>query len=581
MSDEPGERYDHVIVGGGAAGCVLGARLSEDRSTRVLVLEAGRPDYLWDVYIHMPAALSFPIGNRLYDWKYESEPEPFMNGRRIYHARGKVLGGSSSINGMIFQRGNPLDYERWGADPGLEQWDYAHCLPYFKRMETCLAGADQWRGGDGPLKLERGPVRNPLFHAFFDAVQQAGYELTSDVNGYRQEGFAAFDRTIYRGRRLSSARAYLHPAMARPNLDVHCRAFVSRVLFDGTRATGVELLERNGTRRTIAAEQVTLCGGAINSPQLLQLSGVGNARELEQLGVPVVADVPGVGENLQDHLEVYVQYASKLPVSVAPAMKYRNRPKVGLEWLLRRTGPGATNHFEAGGFVRGDDQVAYPNLMFHFLPLAIRYDGSAPQGHGYQVHVGPMYSDARGSVKIVSTDPRRHPALRFNYLSTGQDRREWLEAVAVARRILTQPAFDQFSDGELSPGQQVRTDEQILDWVARDAETALHPSCTCRMGVGPGDVLDPATMSVRGIDGVRVVDASAMPYVTNGNIYAPVVMLAEKAADLIRGNTPLAPLGEVPFYRHQQAVGDQDGRRPGSAQSEPRGQRGSPSSGRS
>ena len=553
MSRELAARYDYIVVGGGAAGCVLGARLSEDRSTRVLVLEAGRMDYLWDVYIHMPAALSFPIGNRFYDWKYESEPEPHMHGRRIYHARGKVLGGSSSINGMIFQRGNALDYERWGADPGLENWDYAHCLPYFKRMETCLAGADQWRGGEGPLKLERGPATNPLFGAFFEAVQQAGYELTTDVNGYRQEGFAAFDRTIYRGRRLSAARAYLHPAMSRPNLDVRCRAFVSRVLFDGTRATGVELLERGGARRVTAGE-VILCGGAINSPQLLQLSGVGNAPDLRQLGIEVVADVPGVGANLQDHLEVYVQYASKQPVSVAPAMKWRNRPKVGLEWLLRRTGPGATNHFEAGGFVRGDDEVAYPNLMFHFLPLAIRYDGTAPQGHGYQVHVGPMYSDVRGSIKIVSQDPRAHPALRFNYLSTEQDRREWLDAVSCARKILTQPAFDPFNDGELSPGADVQTDEQILDWVARDAETALHPSCTCRMGVGENDVLDPATLAVRGVEGLRVVDASSMPYVTNGNIYAPVVMLAEKAADLIRGDTPLVPLDDVPFYRHARAA---------------------------
>ena len=510
-------------------------------------------DYLWDVFIHMPAALSFPIGNRFYDWKYESEPEPHMHGRRIYHARGKVLGGSSSINGMIFQRGNALDYERWGADPGLEKWDYAHCLPYFKRMETCLAGADQWRGGEGPLKLERGPATNPLFGAFFEAVQQAGYELTTDVNGYRQEGFAAFDRTIYRGRRLSAARAYLHPAMSRPNLDVRCRAFVSRVLFDGTRATGVELLERGGARRVTAGE-VILCGGAINSPQLLQLSGVGNAPDLRQLGIEVVADVPGVGANLQDHLEVYVQYASKQPVSVAPAMKWRNRPKVGLEWLLRRSGPGATNHFEAGGFVRGDDEVAYPNLMFHFLPLAIRYDGTAPQGHGYQVHVGPMYSDVRGSIKIVSQDPRAHPALRFNYLSTEQDRREWLDAVSCARKILTQPAFDPFNDGELSPGADVQTDEQILDWVARDAETALHPSCTCRMGVGENDVLDPATLAVRGVEGLRVVDASSMPYVTNGNIYAPVVMLAEKAADLIRGDTPLASLDDVPFYRYERAA---------------------------
>src|SRR5579884_2411665 len=340
-----------------------------------------------------------------------------MNGRRIYHARGKVLGGSSSINGMIFQRGNPLDYERWASDPGMADWDYAHCLPYFKRMETCLAGADEWRGGEGPLKLERGPATNPLFKAFFEAVQQAGYPLTDDVNGYRQEGFAAFDRTIYRGKRLSAARAYLHPVMHRPNLEVRTRAFVTRINFDGRRATGVQLIHQRRTE-TVEAGQVILSGGAINTPQLLQLSGVGNAQELERLGIKPHHDLAGVGENLQDHLEVYVQHGCTQPVSVAPAREWRNRPKVGLEWLLRRTGPGATNHFEAGGFIRSNDEVAYPNLMFHFLPIAIRYDGSAPQGHGYQVHVGPMYSDTRGSVKITSTDPRTHPAIRFNYLST-------------------------------------------------------------------------------------------------------------------------------------------------------------------
>jgi choline dehydrogenase len=352
--------YDVVILGGGSAGCVLANRLSEDPLTRVLVLEAGRPDYSWDVYIHMPAALSFPIGNRFYDWKYESESEPHMNGRRIYHARGKVLGGSSSINGMIFQRGNPLDYERWGADPGMESWDYAHCLPYFKRMETCLAGADEWRGGGGPLLLERGPATSPLFGAFFQAVQQAGYSLTQDVNGYKQEGFAAFDRTIYRGRRLSAARAYLHPVLKRPNLKVRCRAFVNRILFDGTRAVGVEVVERGHTR-TVQAGEIILCGGAINSPQLLQLSGVGNAKELGALGIDIVEDLPGIGENLQDHLEVYIQYASKLPVSVAPALQWRNRPRVGLQWLFFRSGPGATNHFEAGGFICSNDDVAYPN----------------------------------------------------------------------------------------------------------------------------------------------------------------------------------------------------------------------------
>lgn len=545
--------YDFIIVGGGSAGSALANRLSADPSTRVLVLEAGRPDSRWDVFIHMPAALTFPIGSRFYDWKYESEPEPFMHGRRIYHARGKVLGGSSSINGMIFQRGNPLDYERWAADPGMETWDFAHCLPYFKRMETCLAAdiADGFRGHSGPLVLERGPATNPLFGAFFEAVQQAGYRLTDDVNGYRQEGFAPFDRNVHDGRRLSAARAYLHPVMRRQNLDVKTRTFVTRILFDGRRAVGVEYTRGKGAASVAHAGEVILCGGAINSPQTLQVSGVGNADELRALGIDVVHDLPGVGEHLQDHLEVYVQHACKLPVSVAPYLQYRYRPWVGFQWLFFRRGPGATNHFEAGGFARSNDEVAYPNLMFHFLPIAVRYDGSKPSGeHGYQVHIGPMYSDARGSVKIVSANPTVHPALRFNYLSTDQDRREWVEAIHVARHILGQPAFEPFDGGELSPGLDVASDEEILDWVARDGETALHPSCTCRMGVDERSVVDPLTMRVHGLDGLVVVDASVMPYITNGNIYAPVMMIAEKAADLILGNTPLEP-ETVEFYRHR------------------------------
>ncbi|MCR9142932.1 MAG: choline dehydrogenase [bacterium] len=562
-SKQVNNTYDYIIVGGGSAGCVLANRLSADPDHRVLVLEAGRPDYFWDLFIHMPAALTIPIGSKYYDWMYESDPEPFMHGRRVYHARGKVLGGSSSINGMIFQRGNPRDYEKWGQLPGLERWDYAHCLPYFKRMESCMAEKDStgdaasttsqdhaFRGTDGPLHLERGPGVNPLFPAFLKATEEAGYPRTNDVNGYRQEGFALFDRNVRKGRRWSAARAYYHPAKKRKNLELRSRVLTSRILFDTSgekpRAIGVEYMKGERTYK-VYGKEIVLSAGAFNSPQLLQLSGVGDAEHLRTVGIDVVHDLKGVGENLMDHLEVYVQYSCKKPVSMNPAMKWWRKPFIGLQWLFRK-GPAATNHFEAGGFIKSNPKEAYPNLMFHFLPLAVRYDGSSPEGgHGYQVHVGPMFSDARGHVRIRSKDPREHPEILFNYLSTDQDRREWGEAVRRAREILNQPAMQEFNDGEISPGPSVSTDAEILEWVAKDAETALHPSGTCRMGVDEKAVVDPDSMQVHGVAGLRVVDASVMPIITNGNIYAPVVMIAEKAADLILGKTPLPP-ESLPYH---------------------------------
>ena len=543
--------FDYVIVGGGSAGCALANRLSADPNNSVLVLEAGRPDYWFDVFIHMPAALMFPIGSKFYDWMYSSQPEPHMNGRRVTHGRGKILGGSSSINGMIFQRGNPLDFERWGADAGMSSWDYAHCLPYFKRMENCLAAdtTDEYRGKSGPLRLERGQVKNPLFGAFFSAVKQAGHPITQDVNGFQQEGFAAFDRNVKRGRRFSAARAYLHPVKRRRNLTVQCRALATRLITEGKTVVGVEYSLPFGRNKSVRAKEVILCGGAFNSPQLLQVSGIGNETDLRAVGITPVHNLPGVGENLQDHLEVYVQQSCTQPVSLNPTMKFWKRPFIGFAWLFRK-GPGASNHFEAGGFIRSNDEVKYPNLMFHFLPIAVRYDGTAPAGgHGYQVHIGPMYSNSRGSLKVVSADVRDKPAFTFNYLSTFEDKREWVEAISAARKILGQSAFDPYNGGEISPGPQVATDEQILDWVRKDGETAYHPSCTCKMGTDSMSVVDPATMRVHGMAGLRVVDASVMPYVTNGNIYAPVMMVAEKAADLILGKTPLEP-ESVAFYRH-------------------------------
>ena len=499
-------------------------------------------DWRWDAFIHMPAALSYPIGNRFYDWMYRSEPEPYLYGRRVLHARGKVMGGSSSINGMIFQRGNPKDFDRWAEATGTQTWDYAHCLPYFKRLENRLAGGDDWRGTGGPLAVETGPADNPLFSAWLEAGQQAGFEQTPDVNGYRQEGFSVFDKNVVRGRRLSAARAYLHPVLMRPNLRVITRVQASRIVFSGNRACGVQYRSSRSRRVRVArGTEIIVCGGAFNSPQLLQLSGLGNPDHLSGLGIDVVEGLTGVGENLQDHLEIYIQHVCKQPVSLQPSLAWWRKPLIGLQWLARR-GPGITNHFEAGAFVRSNAEVDYPNLMMHFLPLAVRYDGtSADLEHGYQVHVGPMQSDSRGFVRIKSLDPRVRPMVQFNYLSTAKDRKDWIEAVRLARDVLDQSAFVPFNGGELTPGPSVISDKQILEWVARYSETALHPACTAQMGSHDEAVVDPINLRVYGTQGLRVVDASVMPTLTNANIYAPTMMIAEKAADMILGNTPLPP----------------------------------------
>ncbi|GHC97574.1 choline dehydrogenase [Novosphingobium pokkalii] len=548
MPPTDAETFDYVIVGAGSAGCVLANRLTADGRHRVLLLEFGGSDR--SIFIQMPAALAYPMNTTRWNWRYESEPEPHLNNRRLHCPRGKGLGGSSSINGLVYVRGNPLDFEHW-QEQGARGWGYANVLPYFKRAETRLEGGNAYRGGDGPLSTTYGTLDNPLHHAWMEAARQAGYQLTEDYNGFRQEGFGRMDMTVRNGERCSSAKAHLYDAVKRPNLQVVQHALATRILFDGTRAVGVEY-ERGGTLHTVrAGREVILSGGPINSVQLLKLSGIGPAQELAGHGIPVLADRAGVGANLQDHLEFYFQMACTQPITLFGHANLLGKARVGLEWLLRRKGLGASNHFESCGFIRSRAGIRYPDIQYHFFPMAINYDGSSlATEHGFQAHVGPMRSKSRGTVTLRSPDPRDKAVIRFNYMSHPDDWAEMRACVRLTREIFQQPAFAPYRGREIQPGADCVTDEQIDAFIADKVESALHPSCTARMG-HPDDplaVVDPE-LRVIGVSGLRVVDSSVMPSITTGNLNAPTIMIGEKAADHILGK-PLLPASNEPFYVH-------------------------------
>jgi len=552
---------DYVIIGAGSAGCVLAARLSENSGCNVLLMEAGGSDR--SIYVQMPAALSIPMNLARFNWGYTSQAEPHLNGRVIDCPRGRVLGGSSSINGMVYVRGHPRDFDRW-EELGADGWNYASCLPYFKKAESWVDGENDYRGGHGPLSVCAGNnmTGNSLYEAFIQAGHEAGYPVTDDYNGRQQEGFGAMHMTVRDGVRASTASAYLRPAMNRSNLRYVGGTYVHRVLFEKSRAVAVEYEKDGRIFQVQARREVLMATGSIGSPSLLQRSGIGSAHHLESLGIEVQCESPGVGENLQDHLEVYFQFRCKQPITLNRYLNPLAKGLIGARWLFTRTGLGATNHFESCGFIRSRAGVQWPDIQYHFLPGAMRYDGRAAfPGHGFQVHVGPNKPQSRGCVKIVSQSPKDSPKILFNYLEAQQDREDWRACIHLTREIFEQPAMEPFRGAEIQPGRSVISNSDIDDWVRQNVESAYHPSCTCRMGAidDATAVLDSACR-VKGVESLRVVDSSVFPEITNGNLNAPTIMLAERVADMILGGSLLPPLDSSvwidEYWQQRQRVGE-------------------------